>query len=91
MANHDALLAIALDIHDCPNVYRHSILPKLLDGAGDGVRDLIVELLERRFPNELRGKEAQVLRADIVVRVKKRSLWNEGPQAGRSAHRFPVR
>src|SRR5206468_11147408 len=55
--DHDALLAVPLDVHDRPNIYWLGALPKLVDLAGDAVRQLLVQLLERRLPNELRRKE----------------------------------
>src|SRR5688572_2761159 len=58
------LLTLPLDVQDRSDEDRGRGLPELLDLARDTVRDLVVELLERRFPDELRGEEAQRERAE---------------------------
>src|SRR5690349_876813 len=71
-ADQDVLLCLALYVENGTNIDRGARLAKLLDFACEAVGDLLVELLERRFPHELRGEEAKRLRADIICVVQER-------------------
>src|SRR3970282_588595 len=81
MSDHAPLLAFTFDVDDRPNVHRTSILTELLYRAGNGVWHFVIELLERRLADEFRGKEAQVLGADVIVGVEERPLRQGGGQA----------
>ena len=52
LADYDPLLAFPLDVQHRPNIYRLGALPELIDLARDAVRQLFMQLLERRLANE---------------------------------------
>ena len=74
-ADENAFLTVALDVQHRPNVHGRSVLPELVDLAGDAVGDLVAELLQRRFAHQLRYEEAHVLRADLVGGIEEGALW----------------
>jgi len=71
LADDDPFLAFAFDVEHGPNIYRLRALPKLIDLTGDAVRELFMQLLERRFPNELRREEAHRLGGQLVGIIMK--------------------
>jgi hypothetical protein len=99
-SNHDALLAVAFHMQDRPNVQRRGAFAVLLDFAGEGVRQLVAKLFERRFADELGAEEADRLRRQFVVRIEIRACGemlrdrgHEGihPFAGRGRDEHGVR
>src|SRR5438874_13806204 len=71
LADDDPFLAVAFDVEHGPNIYRLGALPELIDLAGDAVGQLFMQLLERRFPNELRREGAQRLGGQLVGLIVK--------------------
>src|SRR6185437_309503 len=72
----DALLAFALDVEDGSNVHGRPRLAVFLDLASHAVGHFVIELLQRRLPNELGSKESHRLRADLIIRIQEWALWD---------------
>src|SRR5256885_15642752 len=66
LADDDPFLAFTLDVEHGPNIYRLGGLPELIDLRGDAVGQLFVKLFEGGLANELRRKEPQRLRGQLV-------------------------
>src|SRR3569623_1798080 len=73
-ADENLLLSISFDVEHRTNVHRRLRFPKLLDLAGDAVRDFVVELLEGGFATELTHEEANCLRADLILGIEERTF-----------------
>jgi len=71
LADDDPFLAFAFHVEHGPNIYRLGAFPELIDLTGHAVRQLLVQLFERRFPNELRRKEAHRLGGQLVRIIMK--------------------
>src|SRR6185437_13677488 len=74
LSDHYALLALALDVEHRSNVHRAAIFAKLLDRARNAVRHFLLELLEGRLADELRGEESDGLFSDIVLGIEDRAV-----------------
>ena len=66
LADDDPFLALALDIEHGPNIYRLGSLSKLVDLAGNAIRQFFVQQLKRGLPNEFGRKESHRLRRKIT-------------------------
>src|SRR5918999_1070829 len=75
MPHENALLALALDIDDRPNVYRRAVLAKLLDRARHTVWDFVLQLFQRRLSHQLTDEKTEWLCSDVVLGIQKGTLW----------------